>query len=273
MPTISTISEKRHPLTDAHPSVNFEEWYHVHGEALYLFIMLHAPSTEDAEDLLQSTYLGAWENRASFGETAQLKTWLKSIALDVLRKDMGHAPDCGCVVEPIDDHDDALVETRTPERYISDKQRLAQLMEIAGSLSPAQQSMIELLFVENLSYVQVAAALGIPVGTVRSRLSRFRAKLEKHLAQRPQGECIAKRHCPDGAPRSMLRSAPRARRARGSAARIRTASDDFNALCALCNALSASSLPQKNDAVPAMRCGASTASMFAPAARCASSLR
>jgi RNA polymerase sigma-70 factor (ECF subfamily) len=182
MPTISTISERRHSLADAHPSVNFEDWYHAHGEALYLFIMLHAPSTEDAEDLLQSTYLGAWENRASFLETAQPRTWLTSIALDILRKDMGRSPGCGCVVEPINDHDDALVDTRTPERYISDKQRLARLMQIAGSLSPAQQSMIELLFVDNLSYVQVAAALGIPVGTVRSRLSRLRAKLERHLA-------------------------------------------------------------------------------------------
>jgi RNA polymerase sigma factor (sigma-70 family) len=178
MPTISTTSKRRHP----HASVNLEDWYHMHGEALYLFIMVRAPSAEDAEDLLQSTYLGAWENRASFRETVQPKTWLTSIALDVLRKDVERAPDCRCVVEPIDDRDEALVDTRTPERYISDKQRLARLMEIARSLSPAQRSMIELLFIDNLSYMQVAATLGIPLGTVRSRLSRLRAKLEKHLA-------------------------------------------------------------------------------------------
>ena len=181
-PMTSTISNRRHPLADAHPSVKFEDWYHAHRQAIYLFIMLRVRSTEDAEDALQSTYLGAWEHRASFRGTAQPKTWLTSIALNVLRKDVSDAPDYRCVVERINDHNDALVDTRTPERHISVKQRLAQLIEIAQSLSEEQQTMIELLFIDNLSYVQVAATLGIPVGTVRSRLSRLRAKLEKQFA-------------------------------------------------------------------------------------------
>jgi RNA polymerase sigma-70 factor (ECF subfamily) len=99
-----------------------------------------------------------------------------------MRNHVSRASDYRFVIERIDDHEAALVDTRAPERCMSIKQTLARFLEFAQSLSEEQQRMIELLFVDNVSYVQVAATLGIPVGTVRSRLSRLRAKLEKHFA-------------------------------------------------------------------------------------------
>jgi RNA polymerase sigma-70 factor (ECF subfamily) len=63
------------------------------------------------------------------------------------------------------------------------KQTFLRFLEFAQSLSPEQQRMLELLFVDNVSYVEVAAALGVPVGTVRSRLSRLRSRLDRHFEQ------------------------------------------------------------------------------------------
>jgi RNA polymerase sigma-70 factor (ECF subfamily) len=168
--------------TDAGPSIDFDDWYRAHGEAIYRFIIRRVKRTEDAEDILQSTYLGAWESRASYRGAAQPRTWLTAIALNVVRNHVGRAIDYRFCMEPIDDHEQALIDTRVPERCISVKQTLVKFMEFAQSLSDEQQRMIELLFVDNVSYVEVAATLGIPVGTVRSRLSRLRAKLEKHCA-------------------------------------------------------------------------------------------
>ena len=179
---ISTLSDGPLPVADADASVEFDDWYRTHGRAIYRFIMRRVRSAEDAEDILQSTYLGAWENRASYRGAAQPKTWLTAIALNVLRNHVSRASDYRFVIERIDDHEEALIDPHAPERCTSVKQSLARFIEFAQSLSEEQQRMIELLFVDNVSYVQVAATLGIPVGTVRSRLSRLRAKLEKHCA-------------------------------------------------------------------------------------------
>ena len=141
-------------------------------------------SAEDAEDILQSTYLGAWENRASYRGTAQPKTWLTAIALNVMRNHLSRASEYRFVLEPIDDHESELLDLRAPERCMSVKQTLLTVLEFVQGLSPDQQRMLELLFVDSVSYVDVAAALGIPVGTVRSRLSRLRSKLERHFERR-----------------------------------------------------------------------------------------
>ena len=168
-------------LATADQSTQFDDWYRAHGRAIYRFIARRVRSAEDAADILQTAYLGAWENRASYRGTAQPKTWLTAIALNVVRNHVGRASDYRFVVEPIDDHESALVDLRTPDRCVAVKQTFLRFLEFAQSLSPEQQRMLELLFVDNVSYVEVAAKLGIPVGTVRSRLSRLRAKLDKHV--------------------------------------------------------------------------------------------
>jgi RNA polymerase sigma factor (sigma-70 family) len=162
-------------------SVEFDYWFRSHGQAIYRFIARRVRCAEDAEDILQSTYLGAWENRASYRGLAQPKTWLTAIALNVVRNHVTRASDYRFIIESIDDHEDELIDTLAPERCLSIKQSFSKFLDFAQSLSADQQKMIELLFVDNVSYVQVAAALDIPVGTVRSRLSRLRLKLEKHF--------------------------------------------------------------------------------------------
>lgn len=179
---ISSLPGSVGPAADISVPINIDDWYRAHGTAIYRFIMRRVRSSEDAEDILQSTYLGAWENRDSYRGGAQPKTWLTAIALNVVRNHVHRASDYRFIVESIDDHEEALVDTRGPEHCISVKQRFSKFIEFAQSLSDEQQRMIELLFVDNVSYVQVAGILGIPVGTVRSRLSRLRARLEKQCA-------------------------------------------------------------------------------------------
>jgi RNA polymerase sigma factor (sigma-70 family) len=161
----------------------FDDWYRAHGRAIYRFIARRVRSAEDAEDILQATYLGAWENRASYRGNAQPKTWLTAIALNVVRNHISRSSDYRFVIERIDDHENALVDSRVPERCISVKQAFSMFLEFAQSLPAEQQRMLELLFIDNVSYTEAAAALDIPVGTVRSRLSRLRARLERDFEQ------------------------------------------------------------------------------------------
>ena len=179
------ISTRSHAVRSAAAdrTTEFDDWYRVHGRSIYRFIARRVRSAEDAEDILQSTYLGAWENRMSYRGAAQPKTWLTAIALNVVRNHINRTSDYRFVTERIDDHEHALVDTRAPERCVSVKQTFLRFLDFAQSLSPEQQHMLELLFIDNVSYVDVAAILGIPVGTVRSRLSRLRVKLDRHFEQ------------------------------------------------------------------------------------------
>lgn len=180
---ISTHFNVPSPLSTADQSAQFDDWYRLHGRSIYRFIARRVRSAEDAADILQATYLGAWENRALYRGTAQPKTWLIAIALNVVRNHVGRMSDYRFVIEPIDDHESELADLRAPERCVSVKQTFLRFLEFSESLAPEQQRMLELLFIDNVSYVEVAAILGIPVGTVRSRLSRLRSKLQKHLEQ------------------------------------------------------------------------------------------
>jgi RNA polymerase sigma-70 factor (ECF subfamily) len=166
------------------PSIDLEVWYRLYSEAIYRFILHRVRTPEDAEDLLQSTYLGACEKSAAYRGTAQPTTWLIAIAVDLLRHDSLRAADARCIVEPLSGDGGALLDMRFPERTVEVRQSFLVFLEFAQSLSAEQQRMLELIFIDNVSYVQAAAMLGVPVGTVRSRLSRLRAKLEKHC-ERP----------------------------------------------------------------------------------------
>ncbi len=164
-------------------SIDFDAWYREHRESIYHFVLHRVDSHEDAEDILQATYLGAWEHRASYRGTARPTTWLIAIALDLLRRETSRASDLGCIVEPIRDDTEPLVDARFPERTVDVRQRFVLFLEFAQSLSTEQQRMLELIFVDNMNYVQAAAMIGVPVGTIRSRLSRLRAKLEQHCGR------------------------------------------------------------------------------------------
>ncbi len=178
---ITTLTNPASTPAAADQSIDFDDWYRAHACAIYRFISRRVRSAEDAADLLQTTYLGAWENRASYRGTAQPKTWLTAIALNVVRNHVSRASDYRFVIEPIGDHESELVDTRAPDRCLSVKQTFSHFLEFAQALPPEQQRMLELLFIDNVSYVQVAATLGIPVGTVRSRLSRLRSRLDRHF--------------------------------------------------------------------------------------------
>ena len=185
-PTMNCIQPaSQDTRTSAQPlSIDLDVWYRLYGEAIYRFIRHRVRTAEDAEDLLQSTYLGAWERSAAYRGTAQPTTWLIAIALDLLRHDSIRASDTRFIIEPLSVDGAALVDTRFPERTVEVRQSFLAFLAFAQSLSAQQQRMLELIFVDNVSYVQAAAILGVPVGTVRSRLSRLRAKLEKHCERR-----------------------------------------------------------------------------------------
>ncbi len=127
----------------------------------------------DAEDLAQMTCLKALQNTARFKRGTHLDRWVFTICrnlwLNEIRSRKLRSGN-GCI--PVDETT-PLIEQDGSETNIFASQVLTQVM----ALPDAQRETVLLVYVEGFSYKEAAAILGIPVGTIMSRLAAARKAL------------------------------------------------------------------------------------------------
>ncbi|MET7304766.1 RNA polymerase sigma factor [Embleya sp. NPDC005575] len=156
----------------------FRELYRAHHRVVYAHAYRVTGDWAGAEDVVSLTFLEAWRLRERLRDESETPLpWLMGIAINVLRNRnraarrhrhaMARSP--GCTVVP--DIADAVV-TR-----IDDSERLAAAQAALGRLRRTDREIFMLCVCSELSYAEAAQALDLPVGTVRSRLSRARARL------------------------------------------------------------------------------------------------
>ncbi|MEV7791289.1 RNA polymerase sigma factor [Streptomyces sp. NPDC087512] len=133
-----------------------------------------------AEDVLSLTFLEAWRLRGTVDlDGGSLRPWLLGIATNTARNTRRAARRHEAAVtrlpreEVFPDFAEDLVDR------IDDAGRVAVLQAAMSRLRRAEREVVALCIWSGLDYAAAAQALGIPVGTVRSRLSRARKKLRK----------------------------------------------------------------------------------------------
>jgi len=134
---------------------------------------------QTADEILSETFLVAFERRANFDpERGQVRPWLLGIATTLLRK---HSRvEARAYLGLAADHarrilvNDAFEET---DARLDAVAALRSVTERLPKLSQGDRDVVLLYAWEQLSYEDISQALGIPVGTVRSRLNRARRKL------------------------------------------------------------------------------------------------
>lgn len=133
-----------------------------------------------AEDLVQDTLVRAYERQGSFRSGGNLRAWLLAILhnvfVDERRRRRAEARRM--------DEAARTAATALPSDQES-RVRLAQIRRAFLALPEEQRAALHLVAVEGLSYQEAAAALGIPVGTLMSRLGRGRAALRAFEEGRP----------------------------------------------------------------------------------------
>ncbi|MFE7582924.1 RNA polymerase sigma factor [Streptomyces gardneri] len=134
-----------------------------------------------AEDALSLTFLEAWRLRASVDpDGGSLRPWLLGIATNVVRNTRRAARRHEAALnrlpreEALPDFADELVGR------IDDAERVAALQAALSRLRRPEREVVALCVWSGLDYAAAAQALDVPVGTVRSRLSRARKKLHKY---------------------------------------------------------------------------------------------
>ncbi|MDT3677215.1 MAG: sigma-70 family RNA polymerase sigma factor [Burkholderiaceae bacterium] len=153
----------------------FTELVSRHQDRVFRFVFRMTGSREEAMDITQETFIKAWQAMPRWRPDARFGTWLLQIArngtLDVLRR--------GNVVEfePLDAELPVADPAPTPEERTDAKQRIASLDAALRALAPEHREVLLLREVEDLSYAEIAEALGVAEGTVKSRIARARAAL------------------------------------------------------------------------------------------------
>lgn len=150
-----------------------------HERALNRHLFNLTGSREEARELAQEVFLKGWEALGESEVGEHVKAWLyriaSNLAFDLLRRRN--------VVrfEPIGDDYDAVSPDDGPDKRLQAKQAMASLQAALERLPAELRDVILLREVEGLSYDEIAAALDVNEGTVKSRLARARAALaERH---------------------------------------------------------------------------------------------
>jgi RNA polymerase sigma-70 factor, ECF subfamily len=169
---------------------------HLVGERsgdIYALLYRLTEDAEEARDLTQEVFLQAFRNIGGFRGEADLRTWLYRIAVNQARnrwrwwkrrrRDRTVSLDAPSGAERDAPLGAGLADAGggDPEQHALARERERALLTALRSLARAYREVILLRDIEGLSYEDVALALEINVGTVKSRLSRGRAELRRRL--------------------------------------------------------------------------------------------
>lgn len=137
----------------------------------------------DAEDLVQDTLIRAYRGLDSF-DGAHPRAWLLTIMRNTnINSHRRQRPDLLNVDDSLERHTPAFgaTESSSPEQTVTDRELGGDLHRAVAALDPKFSTVLLLVDVDDLSYTEVADILGVPVGTVTSRLSRARRRLRHDL--------------------------------------------------------------------------------------------
>jgi RNA polymerase sigma-70 factor (ECF subfamily) len=157
----------------------FAELFDRHARAVNAFAAYRVGS-DDAEDVLSETFLVAFRRRTDFDlSTESAAPWLLGIASRLIRRHRAvearqwrsFAAAVGQNVASLGGLDDAM-------RRVDAEREVRALRERIAALAPKDRETLLLYAWQGLSYEDIAEALGVPVGTVRSRLNRVRKRLD-----------------------------------------------------------------------------------------------
>lgn len=132
------------------------------------YMMRQGADSGTAEELAQETLLTVWRKAALYsGEKGSATTWIFTIArnlrIDRLRREVPWQ-------ELPDGHDEEPSADTPPDEQLSDKERSARVQAALAELPPDQHEVVVLSYIEGLSHSEIAEKLGVPLGTVKSRM-------------------------------------------------------------------------------------------------------
>src|SRR5258708_22648316 len=168
-------------------ATTFEELAMPLFDQLYNFARWLTRNTEDAEDLVQETYVKALKGFSSFQLGTNFRAWMYRILRNTfLTSRTGLRVTMTVPLDPEQDAFELAVERDTPETLLFERANRELLRSAIDELPVYFREILLLCDVEELSYQEISEPLSLPIGTVLSRLSRARKTLRDRLRPQPQ---------------------------------------------------------------------------------------
>jgi RNA polymerase sigma-70 factor (ECF subfamily) len=177
------------------------ELYDRHADALFSAALRLLVDAGAAGEVVQDTFLAAWDRAESFDASrGSLRAWLMTIArnraIDEIRRRTRRGRSLPFSAFDLEQDDETTAEwltttaqplgmgrpDTTPDQIVSTQESAAAVRAAIADLAPVEQQVIELAYGAELTQAEIAARLGWPIGTVKTRtrraLRRLRAALE-----------------------------------------------------------------------------------------------
>ncbi|MEQ1671136.1 MAG: sigma-70 family RNA polymerase sigma factor [Hyphomicrobium sp.] len=146
----------------------FRKLFQAYGPRVKSYMMRQGADANTAEELAQETMLTVWRKASLYsGEKGSATTWIFTIArnlrIDRLRKELTW------VALP-EGHNEEASTDALPDEILSEQERKKRVQAALAGLPPDQFEVVSLSYIEGLSHSEIAERLGLPLGTVKSRM-------------------------------------------------------------------------------------------------------
>jgi RNA polymerase sigma factor (sigma-70 family) len=159
---------------------------------------------DEAEDLTQDIFLKLFKSLKTFDRRANFSTWLISVSRNLcidhyrsMRREhdvVTHDVDVVTLARPS--------ASDSPQAALEQRDRVALLRAALDTLAPSLRTAVMLRDIQELSYQEIAEKLGVPEGTVKSRINRGRTELSRQIARlREQQETVRTKGARRASPR------------------------------------------------------------------------
>lgn len=163
-----TMSDLLQKVAQSRDVEAFRKLFELYGPRVKSYMMRQGADATTAEDLAQETLLTVWRKAQLYSdEKGSATTWIFTIArnlrIDRLRREVSWQPLPENRAEEASDAPD-------PEEEVTERERRDKVRAVLQTLPPDQSEVVTLSYVEGLSHSEIAERLGLPLGTVKSRM-------------------------------------------------------------------------------------------------------
>ena len=169
------------PIFRIRKSEAFSQVVSLYGEKLYWQIRKMVLNHEDADDLLQNTFLKAWTNLDYFRGEAKISTWLFKIAINECITFLNKQRTQNNI--SIDDADVFLLERLRSDEYFCGDDIQRKLQEAIALLPDKQRLVFNMKYFDDMKYEEMSEILGTSVGALKASYHHAVKKVEEYLTK------------------------------------------------------------------------------------------
>ena len=159
----------------------FDALMRIYGEQIYWQIRKMVVNHDDASDLLQNTFLKAWNNLDHFRGDAKLSTWLYKIAINESINFLNKERAKNNI--STDDDDSFLLNSIEADEYFDGDELKIELHKAIASLPEKQRLVFNMRYFQEMKYEQISEILGTSVGALKASYHHAVKKIEDHFSE------------------------------------------------------------------------------------------